>query len=142
MSDAVRVTAGNLAGVAVVLRALADARWTVFQKLRLHATLRWPGLTSEVSLVLNTHHLDTASHVFLTLSVPRSDGTEVEWGLVVWIAPDVVTATGHVYAKDVRDVIVDHVFDCTEEATEAADAAEMIRSMASRVCAERRFLES
>ena len=39
-------------------------------------------------------------------------------------------------------MIVDHVFDCTEEATEAADAAEMIRSMASRVCAERRFLES
>ena len=36
----VRVSWGDLGGVADVFRALAEARWTSFHKLYVHATLR------------------------------------------------------------------------------------------------------
>jgi hypothetical protein len=114
----------------------------LFDKVYDHATLRWPDLKPKVNLDLRTHRVKTASHVFLTVSAPRPDGTEAVWELAVWIGPEVVTATGEVYAADAQGVVVDHLFERTEEATEAAGAAELVRSMARRVCAERRFLES
>jgi hypothetical protein len=55
------------------------------------------------------------------------------------IGPEVVSATAAVYAKGAKGLVVDSHFERTEE---AAGAAELIRSMAARVCAERRFLES
>lgn len=142
MSNSVRVSSGDLGGIASVFRALAEARWTSFDKLSVHATLRWPDLKAKVKLDLNTHHVETASQVLLSLSVPRPDGTKVAWTVDVWIGPEVVSVTGAVYAEDARGFIVDHLFEHTEEATEATGAAELIRSMVSRVCAERRFLES
>ena len=95
-----------------------------------------------MNLDLLTHSVKTASHVSLTLAAPRPDGSKVAWALVVWIGPEVVTATGEVNAEDAQGVVVDQLFERTEEATDAAGGAELIRSMASRVCAERRFLES
>ena len=142
MSNCVGVTSGDLRGVAGVFRALAEARWTSFDKLYVHATLRWPDVKPKVNLDLLTHVVETASQVSLSISVPRLDGTEVTWELVVWIAPEVVSATGAVYAQDANGIVVDRLFERTEEATEAAGAAELITSMASRLCAERRFLES
>ncbi len=142
MSNCVRVSSEDLGGVAGVFRALAEAQWTSFNKLYVHATLRWPDLKPKVNLDLRTHNVETASHVLLSFSVPRPDGTQVAWELVVWIGPEVVSATGSVYAQDAKGFVVDHLFERTEEATEAAGAAELIKSMASRVCAERRFLES
>ena len=47
-----------------------------------------------------------------------------------------------VYAQDAEGLVVDQLFERTEEATEAGGAAELIKSMASTVCAERRLLES
>jgi hypothetical protein len=142
MSNSVLVTSGDLDGVAGVFRALAEARWTSFEKLSLHATLRWPELKPKVNLDLHTHNVKTASHLSLTLTAPRPDGTEVAWSLLIWIGPEVVTATGEVYSVNARGVVLDQVFERTEEATDVAGAAELIRSMTSRVCAERRFLES
>jgi hypothetical protein len=98
MSNSVQVTSGDLGGVAGVFRALAEARWTSFDKLYRHATLRWPDLKQKVNLDLRTHSVQTASHVSLTLSAPRPDGTEVVWALDVWIGPEIVAATGQVYA--------------------------------------------
>ncbi len=142
MSNSVHVSSEDLVGVAGVFRALAEARWTLFPKVYTHTTLRWPDVKPTVNLDLHTHNVETASRVFLVLSVPRPNGTEVVWELDVWIGPEVVGATGAVYAKDARGFVVDRHFERTEEATEAAGAAELIRSMAARVCAERRFLES
>lgn len=132
----------DLVGVAGVFRALAEAQWTLFSKLHFHATLRWPDVEFAVKLDLRTNANETASTLSLVLSVPRPDGTQVEWRLDVWIGPEVVSITGVVYATTAKRFGVDSHFECTEEATEAAGAAELIRSMAARVCAERRFLES
>jgi len=144
MSNAVPVTSGDLGGVAGVFRALAEARWTSFYKLYVNTTLRWPDLRPRpvVDLALRTHKVETASHVALTLSVRRPDGTAVMWALVVWIGPGVVAVTGEVYAEDSEGIVIDSVLDVTEEATDAAGAAALIRSMAVRVCAQRRFLET
>ena len=56
--------------------------------------------------------------------------------LDVGIGPEVVSACGAVYAGDAKGLVVDPVFERTEEAT---DAAELSKSMTSRVCPERRF---
>jgi hypothetical protein len=142
MSHCVGVTSGDLDGVAAVFRALAEARWSSFSKLQAHASLRWPQLKQKVNLNLQTHNVKTASRVALTLTVPRPNGTEAAWELDAWIGPEAVAATGMVYTRDARGLVVDHLLECTEEAPEAAGAAELITSMAARVCAERRFLES
>jgi hypothetical protein len=136
------VSSEDLVGVAGVFRALAEARWTLFSKVYAHATLRWPDVKPRVNLDLLTHYVEAASRLSLVLSVPRPDGTEVVWEVDVWIGPDVASATGAVYAKDATGLVVDRHFERTEEATEAAGTADLIMSMASRVCAERRFLES
>jgi hypothetical protein len=125
-----------------VFRALAEAQSSFFSKVYAHATLRWPDLKSKVTLDLRTNQLGTASTLHLALTVPRPDGTEVAWRLDVWIGPEVVSATGLVYATTAKRLVLDSHFECTEEATEAAGAAELIRSLSARVCAERRFLES
>jgi hypothetical protein len=117
MSNSVHVSSEDLGGVAVVFRALAEARWTSFNKLYVHATLRWPDLNPKVNLDLRTHIVETASHAFLSFSVPRPDGTQVTWELVVWIGPEVVGATGSVYAQDGEGLLlVDRLFERTEEA--------------------------
>lgn len=95
-----------------------------------------------MKLSLHTNVVKTASQVFLTLAVPRPDGTEVRSELIVWIGPQAVRATGSVYAQDSNGCVVVHLFERTEEAIQAPSAAQLINSMASRVCAERRFLES
>jgi hypothetical protein len=141
MTNFIGVSSGDLGGVAAAFRALAEARWTSFEKLYFHATLRWPDVKPTVNLDLHTHKVKNASKLSLILSVPRPDGTEVSWNLNVWIGPEVVSVTGQVYAQD-AGLIVDRHFDRTEVATEAAGTAELIRSMTSRVCTERRFLES
>jgi hypothetical protein len=111
MSNSIQVTSGDLGGVAGVFRALAEARWTSFDKLYRHATLRWPDLKQTVNLALLTHSVHTASRVSLTLSAPRPDGTEAMWVLDVWIGPEVVAATGQVYATGTQGVVVDHLFE-------------------------------
>lgn len=141
MSKSGRVTSGDLGGVAQVFRALAEAQVTTFQRVYSHAKLRWPELKSDVKLSLNTHVVEMASQVVLSLSVLRPDGIELLWSLDVWIQHELVTATGEVYSAD-RGRVMDHLFERTEEAADADAAAELIKSMASRVCAERRFLES
>ena len=95
-----------------------------------------------MNLDLHPHYLKTASTVHLILSVPRPDGTEVSWSLDVWVGPELMSATGAVYATDATRHIVDRHFERTEAATEATGAAGLVRSMASMVCAERRFLGS
>jgi hypothetical protein len=142
MSNSAGVSSEDLVVVAGVFRAVAEARSTFFSKVYAHAILRWPDVKSTVTLDLCTNKLETASTLHLALSVPRPDGTEVAWRLDLWIGPEVVSATGVVYATTSKRLVVDTHFECTEEATGAAGAAELIRSMAARVCAERRLLES
>lgn len=132
----------DLVGVAAVFRALAEARWTLFPKVCTHAILRWPNVRPTVNLDLLTNSVEAASNPFLVLSVPRPDGTEVVWELAVWIGPEVARATGAVFARDAEGHVVDRHFERTEEAIDAAGTADLIMSMASRMCGERRFLES
>ena len=66
----------------------------MFSKLHLFAILRWPGVDFAVELDLRTKVNEAASTLHLVLSVPRPDGTQVEWRLDVWIGPEVVSVTG------------------------------------------------
>lgn len=128
----------SVASVAVMLRALADAKDDEASPFRiLQATLS-SEMRPELSLTLRRHEDRQIAYVALGLGARRADGSEVLWSVSVMASPSEITVAASVEVSEDADWI--EVFGLTKQTDDADEAAALVARYATAVCAQRQWI--
>ena len=129
----------SVADIRVVFRALAEARDEDFYSLWVLLTRSWPNPLPRIEFRIYQVTKSTDARVVVRVVATRPDGTDFDWGLAVTTQQDSVFIEGSV---DMRTPEGDgsEVFSKSGETTDPGQAANLIRAIASEVCAQREWL--